>query len=75
MQVIINSDNTATLTVDRNELGVLDYGLGHFVQHAAPGTDCEDIALADAMEQQLWTEYCRLVDQIQATASPDKLWA
>jgi hypothetical protein len=65
MQVKLNSDNTVTLTVDRAELAVIDYGVGYFAQHASTGIDPTDYQLANALEQQLWTEYCKLVDQMQ----------
>ena len=78
MQVTINSDNTATITVNRNELCTLDYSLGYYVAHAR-NQHADDISLADALEQQLWTQYCKLVDQIQdqscaSQEAHDLLW-
>lgn len=81
MQATLNSDNTVTITVNRNELAVLDYGLGQFVGNAGAGDNWDDILLANGLEQQLWAQYCALVDQIQAQSEygsleqREALWA
>ena len=81
MQVTINSDNTVTMTVNRNEMAVIDYGLGYFAAQQPSALPLSDIELANALEQQLFTEYCKLVDQIQEQSQygsleqQEALWA